>query len=398
MNAMPRRSFLAGRSGDLGFLVVVIAAYLSALSALAYLRRTVGPGEVAVMAAAGLAYLVLGTYGFARCRRAGSRRASLIYFAVQIALATTVIYLTRGGWIWLILLPLAGQSVVLLPRRWVLAVCALLLLAVVLPIGLGRRGGWEAATVIGLLFLTGIVFVVVFTQVAVNERRARAEVERLAAELAEANAKLREYAAQVEELATAKERNRLAREIHDSLGHYLTVINVQLEAARAVMESDRGRAREALHKAQSLAQEGLGDVRRSVAALRASPTDNRPLPEAIAALVDECRAAGLVMELTVTGEARPLGPQAELTLYRAAQEGLTNIRKHSRASYAHLTLDYSAPARVRLRVRDDGAGGAEPGRGFGLFGIRERAQPLGGHVHIRTAPGQGFTLEVELPG
>ena len=77
---------------------------------------------------------------------------------------------------------------------------------------------------------------------AVNEQRARAEVERLLTELKDANDKLREYAAQVEELATAKERNRLAREIHDSLGHYLTVVIVQIEAAIAVMESDRSRS------------------------------------------------------------------------------------------------------------------------------------------------------------
>ena len=101
-----------------------------------------------------------------------------------------------------------------------------------------------------------MVFVVVFTQIAVREREARAEVERLAAELTEANRKLREYADQVEELATARERNRLAREIHDSLGHYLTVVNVQIEAARAVID-DRDRALDVLRKAQLLTHEGL---------------------------------------------------------------------------------------------------------------------------------------------
>jgi signal transduction histidine kinase len=194
----------------------------------------------------------------------------------------------------------------------------------------------------------------------------------------------------------------LAREIHDSLGHYLTVINVQMEAARAVMETDRERALDALGKAQSLAQEGLAEVRRSVTALRASPTESRPLPEAVAALVEECRAAGIPIEFAIHGHPRQLAPQTELTLYRAAQEGLTNVRKHACASCAKLTLDYSdgnsESHSVRLTLQDDGLGASESGGGFGLLGVRERAQLLGGEVSIRTSAGQGFTLEVELPG
>lgn len=232
---------------------------------------------------------------------------------------------------------------------------------------------------------------VLFTLATVREREGRAELD-------EVNRQLRQYAAQVEELATVKERNRLAREIHDGLGHYLTAINVQIEAARAVMDGDRPRALDALHKAQTLTQEGLAEVRRSVAALRASPTESRPLPEAVAVLVEECRAAGIATELVVNGEARPLPPQAELTLYRAAQEGLTNVRKHAHVSSASVRLDYRGDGSVRLTVQDDGVGSDEASGGFGLLGVRERVQLLGGKVDIRTAPGQGFTLEVEVPG
>jgi hypothetical protein len=124
---------------------------------------------------------------------------------------------------------------------------------------------------------------------------------------------------------------------------------VQIEAARAVIGAPR--ALDALRKAQSLAQEGLADVRRSVAALRASPTEDRPLPEALAALAAENRASGLLTELAVTGAPRPLPPQTELTLYRAMQEGLTNVRKHARASRVDIALDYGDNERVRLVVR-----------------------------------------------
>jgi signal transduction histidine kinase len=395
MNSASPQKFSSGRIGNIGFVMVVVAAYCSAISALAYGRRTFTLPEITLIIALCVAYLLVGTVGFARCRRAKTSSAVITYFAVQLLLGITIIQLTRGGLIWMLLLPLAGQSVILLPRRWVPAFCALLVSIVVVPIG--WSGSWVAASVLGVIFLAAVIFVVVSTQIAVNEQKARGEVERLAAELGEANRRLRKYAVQAEELATAKERNRLAREIHDSLGHYLTVINVQIEAARTVMETDRPSALDALRKAQSLAKEGLADVRRSIAALRATPTDTRPLPEAVAALVEENRAAGISTELTIMGEPRPLTPQTDLTLYRAAQEGLTNVRRHAQASRASLTIDYRDERIMRLLLQDDGVGSNETGGGFGLLGVLERAQLLGGGSRITTAPGEGFTLEVEIP-
>jgi signal transduction histidine kinase len=100
--------------------------------------------------------------------------------------------------------------------------------------------------------------------------------------------------------------------------------------------------------------------------------------------------------MTVTGQPQTLPPQVELTLYRAAQEGLTNTRKHARASRIDLNLDYGVSA-VRMVLQDNGVGESESGRGFGLLGVRERAQLLGGQVRLETGKGKGFRLEVELP-
>jgi len=225
--------------------------------------------------------------------------------------------------------------------------------------------------------------------VVVRERQARAA-------LAEAHRRLGEYAVQVADLAMVQERNRLAREIHDSLGHHLTAIHVHLEAARTLLDGQPALARDALAKAQSLTREGLAEVRRSVAALRASPVAGRALPEALAQVVDECRRVGLPAELTVIGAVRPLPPPATEALFRAAQEGLTNARKHARAARAEVTVDYADATVVRLTVRDDGVGAAQTEGGFGLVGVRERVQLLGGRVEIRTAPGQGFALVVEI--
>lgn len=379
---------------SLGFALVTLAAYLSTVVAMGYVLNTISFPRAATMISIAVVYLAGGVYGYAWARRSESLKSALFYFATQIALAATLLFLAKSPAVIFAMLPLAGQSVVLLTRKWMLAVCAVMLFVLVVPLAV--LGGWGPAAVLGMFFLAGIVFVVVITQLAVKEQRARGEVERLLIELREANDKLRQYAVQVEELATATERNRLAREIHDSLGHYLTVVIVQIEAAIAVMQTDRALSLGSLRKAQALAQEGLAEVRRSVTALR-SPSERRSLIQSLTTLFEECHVSGILTEFQISGTPRTLSSPAELTLYRAAQEGLTNVRKHAHADRALVTLDYSGGI-VWLVVHDDGKGATEPKKGFGLIGVNERVQLLGGEVRIDTATGQGFSLKVGIPG
>jgi len=389
MNSKPSNKTSFFSSGNIAFVIVVCASYASATTAIIYSRRPVPAWEAAVLASVGVAYIVVGTYGFAVCRRSRSLLARVSYFVIQLLLAVTLILL-RGstGELSLILLPLAGQSALLLPLPGMVPVCFLIYVTLVMPLIIRSR--WVDAIAIALIYGTGIVFVVVFTRVAASEREARTA-------LAEANQSLRDHAVQVEELATTKERNRLAREIHDSLGHYLTVVNVQIGAAQAILELDPQRALDHLSNAQALTQEGLAEVRRSVAALRASPIESRPLPEALAKLSEQWNTAELRAKFVVTGSTRPLTPQINLTLYRAAQEALTNVGKHAHASSVELHLDYSDEHLIRLRIKDDGLGSANSEGGFGLLGVRERVQLLNGTVHVRAGAGQGFSMEVELP-
>lgn len=380
---------------SLGFLLVTLAAYLSAVVTMGYVLDTISIPKAIALIGLAVVYLANGVYGYVAARSSAAIRPALLYFSVQITLASALLFLTKSPAIMLAMLPLAGQAVVILSRNFMVIVCAAMWL--VLVGSLAVMGGGGPAAVFGMFFLAGIVFVVVITQLAVKEQRGRAEVERLLTELRAANDKLRQSASQIEELATLTERNRLAREIHDSLGHYLTVIIVQLEAAAALLESDRERSLEGLRKAQTLAQKGLDEVRRSVSALRTSPNEPRSLIDSLITLLEDCRVSGVVTEFQLQGTPRKLAPSTELTLYRAAQEGLTNVRKHSHAETATVTLHYSGDT-VGLVVHDDGIGATAPEKGFGLLGVRERVQLLGGEVKIDTATNQGFTLKIGLPG
>jgi signal transduction histidine kinase len=318
-----------------------------------------------------------------------------IYFAVQCLLVFGIGMVLGTGGSWLIGVPVAGLAVERLSPRQRWPVYVALVASMVLPLGL-RHATWMSALLNSATASAAVFFVVVFAQLRLNEQRARERAEQLMADLEAANLQLAAYATQAEELAMTQERNRLAREIHDNLGHTLTIVNVQIEAARVVMDADPGRALEAMNRAQDMTQKGLARVRESVAALRESPVSNRPLGEAIAALLQEAQSSGIVTEFKVAGEPQALQQKVALALYRVAQEGLTNVRRHARASRVDILLDFQ-PGEVRLEVRDNGVGAADTSGGFGLLGIRERMQLLGGRLQISTGAGKGFCLAASVP-
>src|SRR4029079_19158808 len=175
MNSSGSNSLKFFSSGNIAFVIVVCASYASATTAIVYSRRPVPAWEAVVLVMLGSAYLVMGTYGFAICRRAGSLIAGISYFVIQLLLAVTLILL-RGstGELALILLPLAGQTALLLPLRGMVPFCVLIYVTLVMPLIIRRR--WVDAIAMGVIYGTGIVFVVVFTRVAASEREARSEL------------------------------------------------------------------------------------------------------------------------------------------------------------------------------------------------------------------------------
>lgn len=344
----------------------------------------------------GIMYLILGVFDSEILRRFSVNTRNAVFFSIQISLVFGIGWTLGPGGHWLMGLPLAGMAVNRLSPRWRWLVYAALIATVILPIGL-RYSTWETAFLNGFIISTAIFFVVVFSQFRLNEQQAREKAEELAKQLKVANHQLAEYASQVEELAATQERNRLAREIHDNLGHYLTIVNVQIEAAKVTFDSDPRRALDLLNKAQELTQKGLASVRESVSALRVSPVENRQLAEAISALIEETRAIGISTKFDIFGEPRTVHEKVALALYRAVQEGLTNVRKHAHASRVDVELDFSQPDKIRLSIRDDGTGAVDTSSGFGLVGIRERVHLLGGDCRIETQVGMGFCLEVSVP-
>ncbi|SDZ61019.1 Signal transduction histidine kinase [Asanoa ishikariensis] len=341
-------------------LVDVVAAHRSAVS--------LGPAVAFVLAA---------TLGFGHVERS-TRTWPRYAYIVALLLLGGAVFASSGGYVGatLLLVVLVSQTTLLLPLP---AVAVVVALVPFFHAGMAFAEGLRE----GLGLLAAAVFAAVLTKLLLREQAARQQ--------------LREYAVQVEELAAVRERNRMARDIHDGLGHALTVVQMQIKAARAVLAVQPERADEVLAKAQDQAEEALREVRRSVGALR-ERQPAVPLPEALKALAAETSAAGVPTELEVTGPVRPLPDEAEESLFRAAQEGLTNVRKHARAGRAAVILDYSRPAEVRVEVRDDGAGTAAGSDGFGLLGLRERAAHVGGRMSLESVPGKGSTLRVEVPG
>jgi signal transduction histidine kinase len=217
-------------------------------------------------------------------------------------------------------------------------------------------------------------------------------------QLTEANSRLRDYALRVEELATLQERNRIARDIHDSLGHSLTVFNIHTEAARRLLHTNLPEAEALLLELKNLGAQALQEVRESVTLLRADPLQGRSLYDAIASLVSEFhRTTGTLPTFTYEIPS-PLAVELNFTLYRLVQESLTNIRKHAAASEVAISIDQTG-TEIQVSVRDNGKGFdlQHNPSGFGLQGMEERSLALGGNLKITTAPDRGCQMQVVFP-
>jgi signal transduction histidine kinase len=263
----------------------------------------------------------------------------------------------------------------------------------------------NTSAMFNLLIITLLlIFMQVMARAIYRDEINSQELERLLADLEATNRRLQAYAAQVAELAATAERNRLARDIHDSLGHYLTAVNIQLEKALAFRNRSPEEAEQAIRDAKQAASEALLDVRRSVGALR-SDADQFKLKQALQELVRGMDDGRFHIDLRFEGSENGYTRLPLMALYRAAQEGLTNIQKHAQASQVVVEVKLGHDE-ASLCLHDDGQGFdtdlieewmAAPHNTFGLQGIRERLELVQGEMRLTSNAEEGTRLYVTVP-
>lgn len=259
-----------------------------------------------------------------------------------------------------------------------------------------REWGWSLSiSSLGLLVLDSIGFAFtilfgyylrfIFTHVH--------KTNLLYTELKQSHEQLEQYAREVEALGAMQERTRIAREIHDSLGHTLTALIMQLEAGEMALTDEASIAKERIARARTLAQESMLNLREAVRALRQESIQD--FEENIWGIAASLGLPESGFSLSVSGDFRHLTAQVQLCLLRLIQEGLTNAVRHGKAT--QVTVKLICDAEVSLFIQDNGVGTPEIKKGFGLKGMEERIQELGGTINLDSIPGQGFQVRVVLP-
>lgn len=242
-----------------------------------------------------------------------------------------------------------------------------------------------------IMFGLGLFLVLKLVSTLISERKIQSE-------LAIAHEQLRQYARQAEDLAEARERNRIAMEIHDSLGHAVTALNVQLQAAVKLWQPDPERALTFLEQAQKLGTTAMKEMRKSVSAMREDREENETLESAIASLVkDSCQATGISISTNISLNTS-LPPHFVKAIYRIVQESLTNICKHAEAKEVEIKLSTNKDY-LYLTVQDNGKGFSldRSTPGFGIHSMQERVSAIGGTIEIETSPAAGCRIFVEIP-
>lgn len=350
-------------------------------------------------------WLILGLYatfgvGLAFYFRTENRPKLVhLYLFAQTAIVTCVVLLDLNtiGEPGILLFVLSAQAMLFLPARegllWIAIYSTITFGTVALAHGLD-----EAAS--SLTSIGGYAFFGTFGLALRQADEARRESDSLLEQLQVAHEQLKAYSAQEQELAIANERNRLAREMHDSLGHRLTVAVVQLEGAERLIPTDPGRATTIIITMRQQLKEALHELRQAVSTLR-EPTNSpiHPLTHSLPALAQTFQeATGLPTYLDLPQQLPTLTSQQETALYRTAQELLTNIQRHAQASQASLTL-LNDQDHITLTITDDGTGmpATIPEGRFGLLGLQERAEQLTGKLMIDSRPGNGTQTTLYLP-
>lgn len=322
---------------------------------------------------------------------------SHMYLGCQTAvIGGLVLVMPNGFEAGILFFILSAQAMLSLPTRqavvWLGVFSSAVLIAVI------AAQSWD--DLFGsLAMIGGFSFFGTFGWALRQAEQARLRSQELLEELQLAHTQLQEYAAQAEQLAIAEERNRLAREMHDALGHRLTVAVVQLEGAQRLIPTNPERAASMVGTMREQLKEALAELRQTVATLRTPLTDDLPLATAVTHLAHNFQeSTGLQVHLHLPPALPALPAPHRLALYRVAQESLTNIQRHAQATEVWLELQ-PHNGRLHLTICDNGQGFPtnQPNGRFGLLGLRERAEQLGGQFAWQNRPEGGAQITFLLP-
>jgi NarL family two-component system sensor histidine kinase YdfH len=323
------------------------------------------------------------------------------YFGLQTLMAFIIGLITYGHGVVLgLYLGLAGEAVGVLENlRRSTPIVAFILGIALLNFGLAL--GWTnlPAWLVGVIPMA--IFVMVYTTMFGRQLRGRLEAQRLLRELETAHRQLSEYASQVEELTLTAERQRMARELHDTLAQGLAGLILQLEAADSHLGRDeREKAQSIIRQAMLRARSTLADARRAIGQLRAEPLGPTDLEMAVREEAERFSAAtGIPCAVEINLPEGIPESVSEHTL-RAVREGLTNTARHARAHHAWVEIATQGSA-LSVSIRDDGVGfeadRAQTEDHYGLLGLRERARLAGGSLEVTSARGEGTVLRLTLP-
>jgi signal transduction histidine kinase len=331
-------------------------------------------------------------------------RAAVTLLAVRIALMGVVVQLDASTLSWFLFLIPPFRACLYFGNRVSYVVAGITWLGFFLTHWGDRADEMPNGLQDIILYAMALVFVSTIARALRDERMSREHTEELLAELARSHTQLQAHAETVAELATTEERNRLARDIHDSLGHYLTVTNVQIAKALAFQYRDPSIAEQAMRHAKDTAHEALRAVRQSVGALRTT-REAFVFGAALTALVERTRTDSCEITVHIEGNEAFFAPETLTALYYVTQEGLTNVHKHARATEVSIHVAFSE-SEASLTIRDNGCGfllaatdDLKPGAdsGYGLHSMRDRVTRVGGRLVIASHPGEGTTLTVFAP-
>ncbi|MDD5370019.1 MAG: sensor histidine kinase [Anaerolineaceae bacterium] len=365
-------------------LSVLDAAFLLAYLSWPWLRRKFGPAYLPVA-------LLIATVG----------PILENFYILDLQVNTAEIIQVRalaGQWqvIILLLVPVILIAWQYSFRTVVVSLLSLAAVDMTLIASIGSSSEMRLGPGLSIVFFRTLIFLLIGYTI----NRLAAELRMQNSRLAQANQQLASNANTVEQLTISRERNRMARELHDTLAHSLSAVAVQLEAASALWESDGQQARAMVDRSLHLTRDGLNEARRAIQALRTAPLEDLGLNLALRTLaLSEAERGGYAVQLDLPDEMPRIDPGAEHSLYRIAEEALRNAAWHSSAAHVSLRMALTAGL-LEMTIEDDGCGFVDgavlQAEHYGLRGMRERAEALGAEFKIITKPDQGTSIHLVM--